>query len=109
VDDDIVQQNAGSPELSASGASPGMTEQEYSLLLNPYESDGPDDTQKWNLFDPFLVTNEASLDDRHDLSRMLKNWEDHSVSLILFELLVVSCPIPFNVRLLLIHSDTARC
>jgi len=74
-----------------SGALPGMTEQEYSLLLNPYESDGPDDTQKWNLFDPFLVTNEASLDDCYDLSRMLKKWEDYLVSLILFELRVVSC------------------
>jgi len=84
VDDDIVQHNAGSPELSASGASPGMTEQDYSLLLDPYESDGPDDIQEWNLFDTFLIAKEASLDDRRDLSRMLKKWEDYLVSVLLF-------------------------
>lgn len=44
-----ILENAGSSKLKASGPIPGMSEQEYHLLITtlaPYESDGPEDTDE---------------------------------------------------------------
>lgn len=58
---------------------PGMEDDEYILLshsLAPVESDGPGDTQEWNLFNSYLNCNEESLYERHNLSNMLQRWHN---------------------------------
>ena len=57
---------------------PGMDIHEYLLLsdtLAPFESDGQDDKEEWNLFETYLNDDKASLEDRHDLSNMLLAWK----------------------------------
>ena len=56
----------------------GMDIHEYHLLsdtLAPFESDGQDDKEEWNLFETYLNDDKASLEDRHDLSNMLLAWK----------------------------------
>jgi hypothetical protein len=45
--------------------------------LQPFESDGPEDTEEWNLFDSYLNAqdDEESLKERHNLSSILQRWE----------------------------------
>lgn len=60
----------------------GMSDNEYLILLRdlaPHESDGPDDSQEWNLFDSYLNGGEDSLNNPHDLSDMLNDWENDVV------------------------------
>jgi len=60
----------------------GTSDNEYLILLRdlaPHESDGPDDSQEWNLFDSYLNGGEDSLNNPHDLSDMLNNWENDVV------------------------------
>ncbi|KFZ16086.1 hypothetical protein V501_02401 [Pseudogymnoascus sp. VKM F-4519 (FW-2642)] len=50
--------------------------------LAPNESDGPDDTEEWNLFDEYLAPrddDQKSLEDRHTLGATLFLWRDHVV------------------------------
>ncbi|KAL2216035.1 hypothetical protein M432DRAFT_645900 [Thermoascus aurantiacus ATCC 26904] len=59
-----------------------MSDNEYLILLRdlaPHESDGPDDSQEWNLFDSYLNGGEDSLNNPHDLSDMLNDWENDVV------------------------------
>ena len=63
---------------------PGIGRHElFNLLtsLAPFESDGPGDTQEWNLFVSYLNAddNEESLYERHNLSVMLQRWENDQV------------------------------
>ncbi|KAF8859944.1 hypothetical protein BDZ45DRAFT_688807 [Acephala macrosclerotiorum] len=59
---------------------PGMTTFEYMLLtstLAPFESDGMEDEEEWNLFEEFLTVSgdrSEDLEDRHSLSDMLEDW-----------------------------------
>ncbi|KFY71082.1 hypothetical protein V499_08734 [Pseudogymnoascus sp. VKM F-103] len=51
-----------------------------SSTLAPNESDGPEDTDEWNLFDEYLVArddDQKSLDNRHTLGMTLFLWRDH--------------------------------
>lgn len=63
---------------------PGMSLHEEHLLLKtlaPFESDGPEDTDEWNLFKKYLPDDdENNLHDRHSLSHMLGMWEADQVS-----------------------------
>lgn len=75
-------QNAGSSKFKAPRSIPGMAMHEYILLITtlaPYESDGPEDTDEWNLFDTFLSKDQESWRDPHDLSKMLTMWEKYAV------------------------------
>lgn len=59
---------------------PDISRHEYFLLsteLAPFESDGPGDTQEWNLFDSYLNVDgsEESSNDRHNLSDVLAHWK----------------------------------
>ena len=49
--------------------------------LSPNESDGPGDTQKWNLFEEYLVplVNPDHSYNRNSLSTMLRRWKEHVV------------------------------
>jgi hypothetical protein len=71
--------NAGSSKFRASGPMGGMTQHEYFNLLTtlaPWESDGPEDTEEWNLFNTFLSKEKKSWHDPHDVSKMLRKWEN---------------------------------
>ena len=61
-----------------------MTMHEFinlSTTLAPNESDGPDDSEIWNLFEEYLTARDpASLNDRHDLSNMLTIWAADTAS-----------------------------
>lgn len=62
----------------------GVSAAEYSWLayaLAPVESDGPEDTEEWNLFERYLPADDGveSLDDRHSLSDILRFWNQHIV------------------------------
>ena len=73
---------AGSSKFKGPGPIGKMTLHEYVLLttaLAPYESDGPEDTDEWNLFDTFLSKDKGSWRDPHDLSKMLGSWERYVV------------------------------
>ncbi|RDW90058.1 uncharacterized protein DSM5745_01833 [Aspergillus mulundensis] len=70
---------AGSSEYKAQPARipSGVDEATYRLLseeLAPNESDGPGDTQEWNLFKTYINPTVEALNDPHDLSRMLLSW-----------------------------------
>ena len=72
-------QRAGSSTFTFQSV-PDLTTHEYRLLsesLAPFESDGPDDTQEWNLFESYLNAHDAkeSLYERHNLSNMLNRWK----------------------------------
>ena len=67
---------AGSSKFTASGPIPGMTQHEYGLLLTPFESDGHEHTEEWNLFDAFLSKDKESWHGPHYLSNMLRIWEN---------------------------------
>jgi len=62
----------------------GMTMHEFMYLsrtLAPNESDGPDDSEVWNLFENYLTASDpARLNNRHDLSEMLSKWDAHTAS-----------------------------
>jgi hypothetical protein len=65
---------------------PDVDSYEYDLLMTtlaPIESDGPEDTEEWNLFDEYLVVqddDQTDLNNRHSLSQTLSQWELHVVS-----------------------------
>ncbi|KAL5337526.1 Alpha/Beta hydrolase protein [Aspergillus crustosus] len=70
---------AGSSEYKQSMKPTGLSHNEYyNLLVNlaPYESDGPNDMEEWNLFDTYLDSTVKALDNPHDLSTMLQRWHD---------------------------------
>ncbi|RDL37482.1 uncharacterized protein BP5553_04915 [Venustampulla echinocandica] len=76
----VITHKAGSSSFKVSGPPPGVNPGEYRLsitALAPYESDGPEDTEEWNLFDDFLSNDKESLNDPHDLSKMLTRWENY--------------------------------
>jgi len=50
------------------------------VTLAPYESNGPDDTEEWNLFDTYLDSTVKAFNDPHDLSTMLQRWHEDVVS-----------------------------
>lgn len=53
-----------------------------STTLAPNESDGPEDTEEWNLFDECLVVRDDDLkhlNNRHSLSQTLTLWRLHVV------------------------------
>jgi hypothetical protein len=64
---------------------PNMSIHEFfnlSTTLAPNESDGPDDSEVWNLFENYLTARDpASLNDRHDLSKMLTSWAADTASI----------------------------
>lgn len=58
---------------------------EYNILsshLAPYESDGPGDSEEWNLFAAYLDKTPEALGKPHILSTMLQHWENDLVSQI---------------------------
>ncbi|TQS34438.1 hypothetical protein Golomagni_05180 [Golovinomyces magnicellulatus] len=73
--------NAGSSHFKPYDLVPGMERQQYFLLLKslaPWESDGPDDKDEWNLFNTFLgpdESNKTSTSDRVKLSAVLDKWK----------------------------------
>ncbi|KAH1545494.1 hypothetical protein KXX57_004575 [Aspergillus fumigatus] len=70
---------AGSSEYKQLMKPTGLSFDEYYNLLGPlapYESDGPHDTEEWNLFDTYLDSTVKALDNPHDLSTMLQRWHD---------------------------------
>jgi hypothetical protein len=56
-----------------------LNHEKFLLLytLPPFESDGPDDAQDWNLFDTYLDRNDGKegLYERHSLSKLLQRWQ----------------------------------
>ncbi|SZF05733.1 unnamed protein product [Blumeria hordei] len=79
-------QNAGSSRFKSRGRVPGMQQDQYNLLLKmlaPWESDGPNDTEEWNLFDTFMEKEDLSdlsiekgfKGKKCDLSIMIEKWE----------------------------------
>ncbi|KAF3919809.1 hypothetical protein ABW20_dc0109497 [Dactylellina cionopaga] len=47
------------------------------VTLAPWESDGPDDTNEWNLYTEFLKEDTADcLNNRHSLSELIESWDD---------------------------------
>ncbi|RKF62642.1 hypothetical protein OnM2_032059 [Erysiphe neolycopersici] len=78
---DDLMHNAGSSRFKPYGLVPGMQRHQYFLFLNslaPWESDGPGDTQEWNLFDTFLgqeESNNVRIQPSVNLSAVLEKWE----------------------------------
>ncbi|POS88086.1 hypothetical protein EPUL_000330 [Erysiphe pulchra] len=78
---DDLMHNAGSSRFKPYGLVPGMQRQQYFLFLKslaPWESDGPGDTQEWNLFDTFLGQEESDrtrIQPNVNLSAVLEKWE----------------------------------
>lgn len=73
---------AGSSGFNHSLVVPDVPATEARLLqdsLAPYESDGPGDTNEWNLFDAYMDKHPSSLDDSHSLSTMLSLWDTDEV------------------------------
>lgn len=66
----------------------GMTQHEFFNLITslaPNESDGPEDSGPWNLFEEYLTARDPeSLNNRHDLSAMLAKWRAHTVSDLIY-------------------------
>lgn len=77
--------NAGSSEYVPQEI-PDVDAFELELLsskLAPNESDGPEDTEEWNLFYEYQVVvedDQKSLENRHNLDMTLFLWRDHVVS-----------------------------
>lgn len=71
--------NAGSSKYTSQEI-PEMDSYEYDLLsttLAPNETDGPEDTEEWNLFEECLVVRDDDqkyLNNRHSLSQTLTLW-----------------------------------
>lgn len=64
---------------------PGMDSYSFDHLTRtvaPIESDGPEDSEEWNLYDMLTVsdTREEDLKKRHSLSSMLRTWNGAVVS-----------------------------
>lgn len=86
--------NAGSSRYSSYGLIPGLQRRQYFLLLNslaPWESDGPNDTEEWNLFDTFLGKYELEGPGMKrketagmNLSAVLEKWEKWEVSRLFY-------------------------
>lgn len=78
---DDLMHNAGSSRFKPYGLVPGMQRHQYFLFLNslaPWESDGPGDTQEWNLFDTFLGQEEpdrSRIQPSVNLSAVIEKWE----------------------------------
>lgn len=71
--------NAGSKDFVEQPI-PGITDHERFLLLHdlaPWESDGADDQDEWNILEQYLHV--GSDDDRHTLSLTLLAWEQDKV------------------------------
>ncbi|CEL09490.1 hypothetical protein ASPCAL12626 [Aspergillus calidoustus] len=71
--------NAGSSKYMQLMKPAGLPLDEYNNLLvtlAPYESDGPDDTEEWNLFDTYLDSTVKAFNNPHALSTMLQRWHD---------------------------------
>lgn len=77
--------NAGSSKYMPQEI-PDLDSYEYNLLrtrLAPVESDGPEDTEEWNLFDEYLCVPDDDSNDlvnRHSLSLTLFLWRYRIVS-----------------------------
>jgi hypothetical protein len=74
---------AGSSKYKQHMKPTGLPHDKYHNLLvtlAPYESDGPDDTEEWNLFDTYLDSTVKAFNDPHDLSTMLQRWHEDVVS-----------------------------
>jgi hypothetical protein len=74
--------NAGSSKYKQLVKPAGLPLDEYNNLLvtlAPYESDGPDDTEEWNLFDTYLDSTVKAFNNPHALSTMLQRWHDDVV------------------------------
>ncbi|CAP91151.1 hypothetical protein E8E15_000361 [Penicillium rubens] len=70
---------AGSSKYKQHMKPTGLPHDKYHNLLvtlAPYESDGPDDTEEWNLFDTYLDSTVKAFNDPHDLSTMLQRWHE---------------------------------
>ncbi|KAA8651081.1 hypothetical protein EYZ11_010183 [Aspergillus tanneri] len=70
---------AGSAEYRNLARPEGMLLIKYKNLLTylaPYESDGPGDSQEWNLFAIYLDSTPEALDNPHTLSIMLQRWQN---------------------------------
>ena len=74
---DNLLRRAGSSTFTNESLKDISRQEEFLLLqtLAPFESDGPGDTQEWNLFDSYLNANDENLYERHDLSNMLQRWQ----------------------------------
>ena len=69
---------AGTPRFQPSKVTDMENGEIYILSahLAPNQSDGPNDNEVWNIFDRYLSTqNHESLNDRHDLSKILAKWK----------------------------------
>ncbi|KAL3472604.1 hypothetical protein BJX99DRAFT_272841 [Aspergillus californicus] len=72
-----ILRNAGSSKYKEPTERTGLPLDEYynlRCILAPYESDGPGDTDEWNLFQVYLDSTMKALDNPHDLSSMLGRW-----------------------------------
>ncbi|KAG0646062.1 hypothetical protein D0Z07_8214 [Hyphodiscus hymeniophilus] len=78
-----IWSHAGSSESKRPEYWSAIDEQDWKLWLTdlaPYESNGPDDTEQWNLFETFFNQDNGTLQYPFTLSGMLKKWEDYAVS-----------------------------
>ncbi|KAJ5467321.1 hypothetical protein N7475_005073 [Penicillium sp. IBT 31633x] len=77
----------GRPQYYAKDATPGSSSdpntisdrfEYYNLIttLAPNESEGPDDKSEWNLFKEYLDSSAQALNRPHDLSSMLRRWQN---------------------------------
>ncbi|GKZ16648.1 hypothetical protein AbraIFM66951_000116 [Aspergillus brasiliensis] len=81
-DFEALLRKAGSAEYPNLSQPEGMTYFEYHNLryhFAPYESDGPGDTEEWNLFTTYLDSTAEALDKPHSLSTMLQRYQNDAV------------------------------
>ncbi|KAK2734313.1 hypothetical protein FQN57_001718 [Myotisia sp. PD_48] len=81
-DFEALLRNAGSSAYQKQTKPEGMPQSEYYNLLfklAPYESNGPGDTEEWNLFATYLDSSAEALHNPHDLSTMLERWENDTM------------------------------
>ncbi|BCR88962.1 uncharacterized protein ACHE_50160A [Aspergillus chevalieri] len=79
TDFDALLRKAGSAGYQNQEMPQCMEWFEYNILsshLAPYESDGPGDSEEWNLFAAYLDKTPEALGKPHTLSTMLQHWEN---------------------------------
>ncbi|KAF4772304.1 hypothetical protein HAV15_012202 [Penicillium sp. str.  len=79
ADFDSLLRQAGSAVYQGSKIPDGMDRFEYYNLITtlaPNESEGPDDKSEWNLFKEYLDSSAQTLNRPHDLSSMLRRWQN---------------------------------
>ncbi|KAJ5865867.1 hypothetical protein N7534_000420 [Penicillium rubens] len=77
--------NAGSSKYKQLIMPTGLPHDKYYNLLvtlAPYESNGPDDTEEWNLFDTYLDSTVKAFNNPHDLSTMLQRWHEDVLAMM---------------------------